>query len=303
MIKYEHIDPKLRLIVIETCNPFYEFDSIKSSKSFHVPSKSLFTMVFLKTKRKIVITDYMDKSLKVLDINGCFQEKISQAGCLEKPWAISSNSRNDIFITDYEDMGIVKLDSSFKFIRKIGEKVIRNACYMATDPDNEDIVYLTHYIENRVTIWNVLENKFINSFGIDTPEFIQIKRNRIFLTSRTEVEYIEGRKEFRRIIEGSNCIFVLSKSNYSLLHAIRIEDWIDPRGLHVDDNLNILTTAFKLDENNNRSDWRHLFVINERKSSYTSICLSGLEVLSDMLMIENKLYFCISDIIEIITLK
>jgi hypothetical protein len=105
------------------------------------------------------------------------------------------------------------------------------------------------------------------------------------------------------LLIGSNCIFIISKSNYSILNAIRIDEWIDPRGLYVDDNLNILTTAFKLDEQNNRSDWRHLFVMNERKSCYTSFLLTGLEVLSDMLMIENRLYFCISDLVEIITLK
>ena len=289
MITYDHMDPKMRLVVIETCNPFYEYEGVKSSKSFHVPSKSLFTMVFQKTRRKIVISDYMDKSLKIIDVNGNFQEKISQIGYLEKPWAISSNSKNEIFVTDYEEKGIIKLDANFKFSRKIGDKTIRNACYMALDPDNEDIMYLTHYIENRVSVWNISDNKYINSFGIDTPEYIQIKRNKIFLTSRTEVEYIEGRKEFRRITEGifklkfkknlyseflyigSNCIFVLSKSNYSILNAIRIDEWIDPRGLYVDDNLNILTTAFKLDDENNRSDWRYLFIINERNFSLTLI--------------------------------
>ena len=299
---YDQLDSKSKLAVMESCNPFYEFELVKSINSFYVPSKSLFTMTYLKSKRKIVITDYMDKSLKVVDINGKFHEQILQLDKIQKPWAINSNSKNEIFVSDFEENGIIKLDSNFKFNCKIGEKIIRNACYMALDPDNEDVMYITHYIDNKVTVWDTSSNKLISSFEIDSPEYIQIKKNKIYLSSRTEVELVEDSREFKRFKRGSNCIFILNKSNYSLIHAIRINEWLDPRGLVVDENNNILTTAFKLTENNIRSDWRSLYIISERKNCYTAISLVGLKVLSDMLMIENKVYFCISNMLEIIAL-
>jgi hypothetical protein len=58
--------------------------------------------------------------------------------------------------------------------------------------------------------------------------------------------------------------------------------------LFIDDNNNILTTAFKLGDDNLRSDWRSLFVLNEKKNCSTSMCLDGVEVRSDKLMIDNK---------------
>jgi hypothetical protein len=90
-VTYENIDPKIKFALVETCSPFYEFESIKSTKSFHVPSKSLFTMTYLRSKRKILITDYMDKSLKVLDLNGVYQDKVSQIGVLHQVFGFVKN--------------------------------------------------------------------------------------------------------------------------------------------------------------------------------------------------------------------
>lgn len=260
-------------------------------------------MTYLRSKRKIAISDYLDKSIKLLDSNGTYLSTFNQPGLMHKPWSICSNSRSEIFLHDWEKKEIIKFDSNMKCLGHLGDRKILNVSYMAIDNDNESVLYISHYIDNKITIWNLIDSKLVHSIDIDSPEYMQINRNKIYVTSHCDAEYVDEKKELKQIKNGSNCIFIINKNSYAVVCTIRLDDWVELRGLYIDENSNIITTAFKLDEKKIRSDFRYLYTLNERKNIYSTIYLNNIEVLSDMLVLGNKFFFCISDIIDMVVLK
>ena len=129
---------------------------------------------------------------------------------------------------------------------------------MTIDLVSEDNhLYLSHTNRDRISVYSE-DGELIDTFLIDAPHFTEIDNEFLYVISYTYYE------EFNRVekINGSNCIFVLDKLSHEIVNKI-IFDWLQPQGLCFDDNYNIITVAYELDEDNTRLD-SYLYVIDKR---------------------------------------
>jgi hypothetical protein len=94
----------------------------------------------------------------------------------------------------------------------------------------------------------------------------------------------------KRITKGSNGIFLLNKNSLEIEGEIKLENWLQPRGMCVDVEENLFTTAFKLDENKFISTCRYLFLFNRTCQLLREFKLDGFTLIEGFLFKENKIY-------------
>ena len=89
---------------------------------------------------------------------------------------------------------------------------------------------------------------------------------------------------------GLKLYFVVDKKLKTVARTIRFDNWINPEGLHIDENENVWTTAFKIDESSGlRSVFRYLFVINTDGNIIKEYYLEELVFLKSVVIVDFKL--------------
>ena len=100
-------------------------------------------------------------------------------------------------------------------------------------------------MSNIVTIWDTKSGDYISQIEIFSPTFMSIFRSKLIIMSATESE-IFTETNIETIIENKNSIYIYNKFNYQLINKLKISNCIHPKGLYIDDSMNIYLTAYDI---------------------------------------------------------
>jgi hypothetical protein len=271
-------------------------------KSSHIPHKFLNRIAYLESKQQYLITDREDRTIKILNCDGDYLGEYNPNLLLEYPFALYvNNSTNEIFVGDYKLQRIIVFDENFKYITEFGNDIAKAPNTITADKLT-GFIYCTDYWYDKVTIWRGeypddlnsignyrCTNYLLNSeFSCDSPSYIQICHDKIFIVSAVELETEETSLKLKEIKKGSNSIFVFDKINLENLFTIRLKDWIEPYGLVVDQNSNIYTSASEIDNENNISSTASLFKFDKNGCLLSKIQFSNY-IPIDFYIHENKI--------------
>jgi hypothetical protein len=235
-----------------------EYNEIKSSNSIDIPFELLVCLTYFDEMKRIIITDFNDRSFKVLDLNGNYLGSYNPDSVLEKPGPICvSNIAKEIYIQDHIFEKVFVFDTNFKYLREFGDE----RCQTPFGSCIDEVVcriYLSSYLSNLVTIWNTKTGDYISELEVFSPTFISIFRSKLIIMSATETELFT-QTNIETIIENENSIFIYNKFNYQLINKLKISNCIHPKGLYIDDNMNIYFTAYDIGIN---SEFKEPYIPN-----------------------------------------
>lgn len=237
------------------------------------------------------MTDYSNKDVKILSKDGTLLGTINPKNKLISPLAICTNKREDIFIGDCTRNQIYMFDSSFNFIKSFDNNLVKYPNSMVYD-DDSDLIYVTDFVENFIYMIDSKTGELVKSANIDSPAHIRLLQDSVVVLSGSKTE---GTK----LTKGSNAVFVLNKQTLKLMKTIKLEKWLMPRGLYVDECQTIITTAVPALEPIESTN-RYILVLNHNGQCLRSF-ESNLRNLNDFVLFnKNKLLACVDDEINII---
>ena len=236
-------------------------------------------MTYLENLNEIVLLDTWKKSLIKYDVDGKFKQKFKLKQYLNSPFAICSNSKNEIFVADTKRVHV--FDNNLNRVRRLDIKY-HFSTEIAFDDETENL-YIAH--ENEVSVWNK-NGALIGKFCVEMPNNIRVNSTYVFVLNNINENSVNEKRKLK------NCIYLFEKSNSSLVRTIKIDDWIDPKGLYIDRNSYIITTAFGIVNKNELSNSRYFYVFD-----FEGNCIlkkeSNLSLLVDFIIIKRTNIFAI----------
>ena len=241
---------------------YCDYTEIKSFKSYELPGFFCCCMKLI-NNNNILIIDQRNKTVILTDLNGNLVKNYQDQNIFSEPCAICVNKKNEIFIGDSIDKSVFVFDENFNLLRKFGNESLHQSSSLAID-DSSDIIFTNENNENEtfgnkipflfvtsesintVTIWNADNRAFVNKFKINKPQCIQISDKKLFILGRVNHSNICTLSQNlshanKKIIFSANCIFIVNKMTFDMIHTIKLENSFDLKGLHVDSNMNVLT--------------------------------------------------------------
>ena len=128
--------------------------------------------------------------------------------------------------------------------------------------DEQHLLYLSDNSDDKIVVHYSETDKFKNVIKIMKPNFLELNKDFLFVTSQPSFNLNKKARRLEGLQKGSNCVFILNKSNYEIIKRITFENWLVPFGIQLDENSNILTTASQLSETRIVSDNPYLYIIN-----------------------------------------
>ena len=245
-------------------------------------------MGLLNESNQILLPDYINSTLRLFNLNGEV-EKIIHVKGLWYPKAICIDRNKQILISNADN--IIVLNEKFQLLRKI----LNESCeYIISDAENPSYAYTSSYVTNKLKIINMQNFEIIKEIEIDSPFHMMLKLNKLYVISATHLDFEEddNLKIFKKVKSGGNCIFVVNKMNLEIIKVIKLENWMSPLSIFVDDNENLITTALKLNNKTELSCFRYLIIINFCGEVIHEIYLDGIENFLDAISIGKNLIFC-----------
>lgn len=268
-------------------------------------------MALFNTKKQVLLSNYIGGSLILINLDGEIIDEISplkentSMSLFVQPWAICVNKLDQICVHDcsLHRQQLSILNSNFEIIKEI--KDIEWIDMMTFDMNKINKIYTVCDLIEKLNIKNDKQTCLNFKNGtIVSPYNIYVSENKIYITSATHYKYHDNKlRNLNMIISGANCIYVANKFNNEIIQVIHFDNWLDPRGLHVDENLHIWTLAFKLDENKIRSKYRYLFIINMEGLLLKDIYLETIDWFNDVVLHENKLITCHNNYLNFIEIE
>ena len=195
------------------------------------------------------VFDFNDRSFKVLDLNGNYLGSYNPESMLERPGPVCvSNILKEIYIQDHVYEKVFVYDTNFNYLREFGDERCQTPFGSCLDEATNKI-YLSAYLSNIITIWDTQSGDFINDIEVYSPTFMHIFRNKLIVMSATESEIFNTKASMETAINNKNSIYIYNKFNYQILNKIKITNCIHPKGIFVDDCMNIYLTAYDLEDN------------------------------------------------------
>jgi hypothetical protein len=265
---------------------------IKSSKSIEINNaKYLNRMTLFNKGTNILVTDYINGGLHILDLDCNYIRVVHQYDCLKLPSGIcvqvKENGDEVIFVSDDEAKKVFLFDSSFKLIKTIGND-LNFVNYISVDSKN---LYVSHGIDI-VSIIYLNECRLITKLKIERPFQSTSDLNKLYIVSNFDGEWDEENRKVNKIKNG-NYINIISKFNFNIIKKIQFVNWLLPRSIYLSNDGNIYTTAFELDNNNNYSKNKYLLQINkENNKIMNKIELNDIDMFYDSIYLNNKIILC-----------
>jgi WD40 repeat protein len=273
--------------------PFIKYNRIDSTTEFSYNAKELRRISFLKSQNSLLVTDSRDGSLKLIDfrdgrlIDTLRHVKISSPGCLDV------NKKEHIFICDVSNWAVLVFELKEGSLSLIREFKLSNVSFVSdiriNEEGNESLLYVSSIMDNRISIWNSENGEFVKSIKVNHPSYMEFSGDRFYVVSYTICEEITETNKFLRISEGLNCIFEFDKATFDLIRKIEICNWLRPNGLYLDSQLNIVTTAFEIDDGGFISKNRFVYVIDQNGCLVHKIEIFGILRSYYIQFIEQKL--------------
>ena len=100
-------------------HPFQRYENIKKINSYHIPSYSTDSMIYIAKKKQAVLIDIIEKSFKIVDKEGKFIETIYLKNYFRRPKSLCFNEVTDeIFVADTDASKVLVFSSTnYSFLR------------------------------------------------------------------------------------------------------------------------------------------------------------------------------------------
>lgn len=153
-----------------------------------------------------------------------------------------------------------------------------------------NFLYVSDTTRNNISNWSLNKCLKINEVKVETPSIMRIKHERLFVTSFTEPDItIKKCNKKQKIItnqsaelvktkRGANCIFIFNKLTFELLNKISFSNWFNPRGLYIDNKMNIFTIALDIVDKT-FTETEYLYIIdstNNKLLNKFDLCLDNI---------------------------
>lgn len=226
--------------------------------SIRLKSKSLNKIGYLNSGDQIIMSD-KDGSL-LIELDTTRRAYTHKKETMISPYSLCVSDNKQIFVAEFNGEIVHQFDSNFKLIKKIdleNHELSKIECISV----DSDFIYGGKLKNNKIIKWNINTGKLMKFVeNIDSPYSLALDQNTsLFVASLTKFN------ERFEITSGSNCIFVLNKNDLKPLKRIEFKkDWLSPVGLFIDNDSNILTTAYRLLNGGKiKSKNRYIFKINK----------------------------------------
>jgi hypothetical protein len=212
-------------------------------------------------KNSVVVIDNYDDSLRTIDTNGKIIEWKNLSEEMHCFWlkmtSICMTSQNYTIVASLY-WGLYVLDQNYKIKDKIDDF---SSDYLIMDDRNPSFLFASFVKECKICLIDINQvnlNHVFHTIRIDRPFEMFAKDDKIYVVSFTNFKCEKNEKskrnrkkrKFVKITYGSNCIFVIDKKTLEIIQIIKSDYWLRPRSVHVDENDNILTCAYKIDDIN-----------------------------------------------------
>ena len=245
--------------------PTVSYSSIKQNAHLIVTGSSgkLESIALLKNQNKLILSDKNGGLLKIIDLDSYSIDSFKNAN-IKKPAALCIGKNDVLFVSDHAKFDkILVFDTiNMNYLRqfKIKPMFVSN---MKIDLLNEqNLLYLSDTGDDKIVVRFSETDKFKTIINIMKPNFMEFSEEFMYVTSQPDFNLNKKARRLEGLQKGSNCIFILNKKNYEIVKKITFENWLVPFGLHLDKNLNILTTASELSETRIVSENPFLYFIN-----------------------------------------
>lgn len=223
-----------------------------------------------------------------------------------QPYSICYTVLNELFLYDMELNEILVYDDTFRLLRqfKVNSYINKQRGHLINNMifDNYllNTVYLTNTNGNKLIAINSENGNLLKDIELDRPFDIKISETKVYATSSTSFSLDSKRKKVSQILTGSNCIYILDKLTFSHINVINL-NWLKPKGLYIDENQFICTTAYKVDMKTQVvSEYLYLYFINENGEVLKEFQLNNIKVFSDFLFFDYKLIFSSANCLKFI---
>ena len=268
------------------------YKRIKSTKPLVIPFELSVGLAHVKENGQILVTDPESSSIRIIDENGNYDKAVYPNEFLQKPGAMCINRKNEIFIVDMCLEKIFVFDKDLNYLREFGDSRLQCTSHMIIDID---IIYMTSFLNNNLTVWNSNTGEFLNQMSLNSPLSSAIApcHDRIFVISAIDVGFFSREYTAQISLNNDNCIFMIDKISLEILNTIDISNYIQPKGLMIDESLNFYITAAEIEqvntnETNAKKPSRHLIKFNE-KGDFLQKTLLELEDTFQVIFFEKKL--------------
>lgn len=248
-------------------------------------------------KEHIVISDIGENNVKIIDLNGTLVRMISSDIITIYPWTINTESTNEIIIGCLFEKGIYVFDLDFQIKRIFGEDYFSQPTSITVDKD--DFIYVSDCGRGILSKWTS-EGELVKQVDSNRPGQMKIFNDRLYVISSTVFKLNDDLQKLSRVTHGLNCILVYDRFSMDTIGLIKIENWLEPRGLFFDENKNICTTAFEIDESLNVSSSRSIYVFHQDMYLVNKIEIKTLKKFNDLMYFNRKLWILLKNSIRLV---
>jgi hypothetical protein len=238
----------------------------------------------------------------IFDLNGNHLKSVKPNEKLENPLGIYVLD-NEIFIgnCDVDEPQIFVYDLEFRLKRKFGDFNLSAPNYLMIDKEyNKNNLYVSHCLNDKITVWEAKSGMFIDKIEIETPKAINFTKQSLFVISCIllgNAEIVNNKVE--KIIKGGNCIYEIDKNSLEIKRKI-IGDWYSPSGIFkILLNGNLQTTAYTFDKNRIKSEFRYLLTLDKNGRILSQILLDDIQSISDVAVVDNKIIITFNNTMKI----
>jgi hypothetical protein len=266
--------------------------SIKLIKKVEFSTDSEFSRIALiENNSKLLISDYKAGLVHVFDLNGNLLKSVEPNEKLKRPLGIYILDK-EIYIgnCDVDEPQIFVYDFEFHLKQKFGDFNLSSPHNLIIDKEyNKNNLYVSDG-DNKITIWEAKSGLFIDKIDIEAPMEINFTKQSLFALSGVffgNVEILNNKVE--KIVKGGNCIYEIDKNSLEIKRKI-IGEWYSPVGIFklLPDG-NLQTTAYTLDKNRSKSEFRYLLTLDKNGRILSQILLDGIQSISDVAIVDNKI--------------
>jgi hypothetical protein len=266
-------------------------------------TKNLVRMAYSIKQQIIYAVDHESCSIKILTSNGAYLNVINHE-YLFKPWAVCLDDE-ELFIGDQgrHEILVFSLHYNYRLTRKFGKGIVKIPSAIKIDMrcEAKRILFVADWSNNEITLWNCKNGDLLHKLDIDSPSQIEIKNNKLFIVSTINGFITTRNRKLQWITKGSNCLFIVDLVTLKVKFSLTLDSWLKLRGLQIDDDLNIIVSAYELNKKNEVSPNRYLFSFNQSGCLINKIRFTnnGIDC-NDLLLIGNKLVSCYADTLSIV---
>ncbi len=238
--------------------------------------------------------------MHLLDLDGHILKSFNPDNLLKRPSGVcvlnSDTNEERIFVGDSGQNKIFVFDSKFQLKFKFSQ--LMQAGYMRIDNEfNKSRLYVCEYVNDRLTILDSRDGKFINNIDVETPKQIFFTLDNFYVCSPVADALVINNKVIK-INKGGNCIFEIEKRTLEIKRRI-IGNWYSPLLLNIESNGIFQIAAYTYDENLIISKNRYLQIIDQNGKIVEKSELNGVEFITDTVLVNNKKFFLINNKLKI----